>query len=133
MGVQSLWNSIIIGCTKFAKVQRYRVRTKYAYILIAILWYLSLAVHCILKFGLSPSKEICFICFNKSLLKLVKNAFHFILKALVIFKIFKFLSWLTGHVEKRLDWKDKVNFKIYDAKTWLINDYNAHIGQYPTK
>ena len=30
---------------------------------------------------------------------------------------FKFLSWLFGHVEKRLDKKDKVNFKIYDVTT----------------
>ena len=29
-----------------------------------------------------------------------KNAFHFILKAIFILKIFKFLSWLFGHVEK---------------------------------
>ena len=30
----------------------------------------------------------------------VKNAFYFILKALFVLKIFKFLSWLFGHVEK---------------------------------
>ena len=28
-----------------------------------------------LKVGLSPSKKICFICFNKSPLKMMKNAF----------------------------------------------------------
>ena len=32
--------------------------------------------------------------------KLKKNAFYFILKALFILKIFKFLSWLFDHVEK---------------------------------
>ena len=31
---------------------------------------------------------------------MMKNAFYFILKALFVPKIFKFLSWLFGHVEK---------------------------------
>ena len=33
-----------------------------------------------------------------------------------------FLSRLFGHVKKRLDQKDKVNFKIYDVTTWLTNN-----------
>ena len=33
-----------------------------------------------------------FICFNESTLKTIKNAFYFILKALFVLKIFKFLS-----------------------------------------
>ena len=45
-------------------------------------------------------KKFIFICFNKSLLKMVKNAFYFILKVLFVFKIFKFLSWHFGHVEE---------------------------------
>ena len=40
---------------------------------------------------------------TESSLKMVENAFYFTLKALFAFKIFKFLSWLFGHVEKRLD------------------------------
>ena len=36
--------------------------------------------------------------FNESPLKIMKNAF--ILKALFVLKIFKFLSWLFGHVGK---------------------------------
>ena len=43
-----------------------------------------------------PNK-ICFICFNESPLKMMKNAFYFILKALFVVKIFKFLSLLFGH------------------------------------
>ena len=39
-----------------------------------------------------PSKKICFIYLNESPLKMVKNAFYFILKALFVLKIFKFLS-----------------------------------------
>ena len=41
-----------------------------------------------------------------------------------------FLSWLFGHVTKRLDKKDKVNFKFYDVTAWLTNKHNTHIAQY---
>ena len=44
------------------------------------------------KFKLFTSME--------SPLKMMKNAFYFILKALFILKIFKFLSWHFGHVGK---------------------------------
>ena len=39
---------------------------------------------------------------NESPLKVMKNAFYFILKVLVFLKISKFLSWLVGHVKRRL-------------------------------
>ena len=45
-------------------------------------------------FGLSPSKKFTLFAW------LMKNAFYFILKALCILKVFKFLSWLFGLVEK---------------------------------
>ena len=48
---------------------------------------------------ISPSKK-CFICCNESPLKVMKNAFYFILTTLFIFKIFEFLSWISGHIEK---------------------------------
>ena len=44
-----------------------------------------------------PKKNICF---NGSPLKIMKNAFYFTLKAIFVFKIFKFLFWDFGHVEK---------------------------------
>ena len=69
----------------------------------------------------------------ESPLKIMKNAFYFTLKALFVLKIFKFLSWLFGHVAKRLDQKDKVNFEFYDVTAWLINNYNTHIDQYLEK
>ena len=53
-----------------------------------------------LKVRLSPLKEICIIWLIESHLKLMKNAFYFILKSLSILKIFKFLSWHFGHVWK---------------------------------
>ena len=40
---------------------------------------------------------------TQSPLKLMKNDFYFTLKALFVLKVFKFLSWLFSHVEKRLD------------------------------
>ena len=36
----------------------------------------------------------------KALFKMMKNAFCFILKALFVLKVIKFLFWLFGHVEK---------------------------------
>ena len=53
-----------------------------------------------LKVGLSFSKKRFFICFNESPLKVIKTVFNFILKALFVLNIFKFLSWLVANVEK---------------------------------
>ena len=39
------------------------------------------------KVGLLPFKKSCFICFNESLLKMMKNDFYFILKALFVLNI----------------------------------------------
>ena len=52
------------------------------------------------------------------------------LKALFIFEIFTFLPWLFAYVEKRLDEKAKINFKIYDVTDWTTNNCNTHIAQY---
>ena len=51
----------------------------------------SVSLAGMVKVGLSTSKNICSICLDKSPLKIIKNAFYFILKALFILKIFKFL------------------------------------------
>ena len=45
-------------------------------------------------------KKICIICLIENPLKMMKNGFYFILKALFLFKIFKFLTRLIGHVGK---------------------------------
>ena len=60
----------------------------------------------------------------------MKNPFYFTSKTLSVLKIFKFLSSLSGHVAKRFDKKDKVNFKFYDVTIWLTNNCNKHIVQY---
>ena len=52
------------------------------------------------RVGLSPFQKICIICLIESSLNMMKNAFYFILKALFVLQIFKFLSWIFGHVEK---------------------------------
>ena len=46
--------------------------------------YMSISNVFTFKFGPSPSKKNCFICFNESSLKMIKNAFYFILKALSV-------------------------------------------------
>ena len=51
-----------------------------------------------IKVGSHLPKKKKFI--NDSPSKMMKNDFYFILKALFVLKIFKFLSWLFGHVEK---------------------------------
>ena len=63
---------------------------------------------------------------------MMKNAFYFTLKAFFVLKRFKFLCWLFGQVEKRIDLRDKVNFKNY-ITTWETNNWNAHITQYVNK
>ena len=63
----------------------------------------------------------------------MKNAFYLTSKALFVLKIFKFLSWLFGYVEKRLHEKDKVNFKFYDVTAWLTNSCNTYIAEYLEK
>ena len=47
--------------------------------------------------------------------------------------IFKFLSWLFGHVEKRLDKKAKISLKIYDVADWTANNYITYIAPYLKK
>ena len=55
------------------------------------------------------------------------------LKALVVLKIFTFLSRAFVQVGKWLDQKVNVNFKIFDVPSWTTHNYNAHIAQYLKK
>ena len=70
---------------------------------------------------------------NRSSLKIIKNAFYFTLKALFVLNIFQFLSRLFDHVEKQLDKKNKVEFKISDVTTWLASNCVVVIAQYLKK
>ena len=60
----------------------------------------------------------------------MKNAFYFMLKVLFVLEILTFLSWLFGYVEKRVDKKAMVIFRIYDVTDWITNNCNTHIAQY---
>ena len=70
---------------------------------------------------------------TESPLKMMKNDFYFTLKALFVLKIFIILSWLSDHVGKWLDQKDKVNFKVYDVRTWETNNWDRHFAQHLRK
>ena len=52
------------------------------------------------KVGLSTSENFFCYLLDRKPLKMMKNAFYFILKALFVLKIFKFLSRLFSHVGK---------------------------------
>ena len=53
---------------------------------------------------------------NKSVTKMMKNAFYFSWKALFVLKIF--------------NKKGKVNFKFHDVTDWLENNRNTDISRY---
>ena len=46
----------------------------------------------------------------------MKNVFYFKLKAFFVVERFTFLSCVLGYIEKRLDRKLMVNFKIYNVR-----------------
>ena len=52
------------------------------------------------KVALSPSKKNGVICLIERNIIMMKNVFYFVLNALFVLKIFKFLSRHFGHVEK---------------------------------
>ena len=86
-------------------------------------FFLGLPTFISFKVGLSPSKKNCFICFNKNRLKIMKNAFDFILKTLFILKLFKFSSWLFGHEEK-MCWLERL---AYFQNLWHGNLVNKQL------
>ena len=51
------------------------------------------------------------------------------LKALFVLEMFSYLPGLFSHVEKWLDIKAKVSFKIYGVTDWTTNNYNTCIVQ----
>ena len=61
----------------------------------------------------------------------MKNAFYFILKALFVLKIFKFLSGIFVHVEKTfLCLIRKIRLILnFDFTAWLTKNYNTHTNQ----
>ena len=97
------------------------------------LWnYLLVPSHGVSSWTLILQKKR-FICFDESPLKMTKSTFYFILEALFVLRIFKFLPWLFRYVEKMTWLEIKTNFKIYGVTTWLRNNYNTHVAQYITR
>ena len=82
------------------------------------------------KFRLSPFKKICVICFIESSLKLMANAFYFILK------LFSFSRYLSFYLCLRF-WSCRksvlINCKTHDVTTWLSNNCIKHVAQHLTK
>ena len=70
----------------------------------------------------SHIQKVIVIGFNESPLKMTKNTFYFILKALFFLKIIKFLSW-----QKRQDWFQ--NLWLHS----LVHKLLQYIVQYLTK
>ena len=92
------WGGSWRGITKLYELFVF-LQNNYGWLLLSI--YLSkLSKDFRLKSNSHLSKKNCFICFNESPLKMIKNDFYFILKAVFILKIFKCLCWLYGHVGK---------------------------------
>ena len=78
-------------------------------------------------------QKICFYLLQWKAFKKDEKYFLFhVLKTLLVLEIFTFWSWLFGYIEKRLNNKTMVNFKIY-VSDWTSNSYNAHIAKYPKK
>ena len=71
-------------------------------------------------------QNISFYLLQWEPLKSLRNVSYFMLKALFLIEIFKFLCWLFGHVEKQPNKKAVVNFKIYDVTDWTTNNENTH-------
>ena len=62
----------------------------------------------------------------ESPLKVMESAFYLILKTFFILVVLTFLCYPFGYVEKELDKKAKVNFKISDVTDWTTNNYKPH-------
>ena len=75
-----------------------------------------------LKAGLSPSQKIVFIYVNERPLKVMKNAFYFMLKAHSVLEIFTFLSCIFDYVKKR-----------FDKRVMVTNNYITQIVKYLTQ
>ena len=79
----------------------------------------------VIKVGLSPSKKNCLICFNESPLKLMKNV-YLILKVNFVLKIYKFLSWLLGHVEETAYLERQSQCQNLWRHSLVNTHYNTH-------
>ena len=88
-----------------------------------------------LKVRLSPSTKNLFIYFNDSPSVMMKNFFHFMLKAPSVLKIFNFLSLLFSHIKKiRSFWRHKlvkkaITIHILLNISWIKGNQTMEFGQ----
>ena len=59
---------------------------------------------------------------------MMKNAFYFASKSLFCSQDIQIFVLLC--IAKQLDYKDKIDFKFYDATAWLTINFETHIAQY---
>ena len=85
----------------------------------------STAVTCAIKVKTLYFQKDCSYLRQWKSFKNDEKCFYLMFKALFVFEVLSFLSWLLGYVEKRLDKKAKVNFKIDDVTYWTTNNYNT--------
>ena len=58
----------------------------------------------------------------------MNNLFYLILKVFFVLKILDFCLDFLVMMKKCRDWKEKVNFKLYDVTALLTNNYYIHIA-----
>ena len=80
--------------------------------------------------GTLTFRKSSFIYFDQSLLKMMKNAFYFILKPFSWSRYLNFYLDFLVMQKKRFYHKCKVDFKLYDVTTWWTNNYNTHFAKY---
>ena len=77
-----------------------------------------LSIQITLKSGPHFLRNCGFFCLFESPLKMIKNIFHFILKALFVRKILQFLSWLFSSKNDMIR-KIRLNSKFTTSQTGL--------------
>ena len=94
---RSGWDQRLADSTEDGIAEKlFTFRNKFVVIYNLLIWNTEL----LLLFSLETPCCTFFVCVTESSLKMMKNAFYFILKALFVLKLFRFLSWLFGHIEK---------------------------------
>ena len=86
-----------------------------------------------LKLGSHLLKNFCVICFIESPVKVMKMIFISSQKLFSFSRYLSFYHEVLAMQKKRLDWKDKVNFKVHDVTTLLTNNFDTRNAQYLTK
>ena len=94
----SLWTPYsLISDPKYKEIGMIKCVSKLA---ISLKFHLGVCTNEKLELKSDLSKKFVLFASLKAFVKMMKNPFYFILKALFVLKIFKFLSWHFGHAER---------------------------------